>query len=161
MRNYHRYLGHFLIGIMFVYALSGVLLIFRNTDFLKSDREFEKQLEPDIALDELGKSLHIKNLEIIGQEGDIVSFKNGSFNTKTGLANYTVRDLPTVLKKLTDLHKANTDRPLFWLNILFGCSLLFFVISSMWMYIPREKNRRNGIIITLVGIVLTIALLFL
>ena len=36
MRIIHRYLGFFLAGIMTVYALSGVLLIFRSTDFLKT-----------------------------------------------------------------------------------------------------------------------------
>lgn len=35
MRIYHRYLGFFLAGIMAVYALSGVILIFRETPFLK------------------------------------------------------------------------------------------------------------------------------
>jgi uncharacterized iron-regulated membrane protein len=34
MRIFHRYLGFFLSGIMTVYALSGVVLIFRDSDFL-------------------------------------------------------------------------------------------------------------------------------
>jgi len=35
MRTYHRYLGFFLSGIMAVYAISGIILIFRDTEFLK------------------------------------------------------------------------------------------------------------------------------
>lgn len=35
MRIYHRYLGYFLAGIMAVYAISGLTMIFRDTDFLK------------------------------------------------------------------------------------------------------------------------------
>lgn len=35
MRIIHRYLGFFLAGIMAVYALSGIIMIFRDTDFLK------------------------------------------------------------------------------------------------------------------------------
>jgi uncharacterized iron-regulated membrane protein len=42
MRIYHRYLGFFLAGIMAVYAISGVVMIFRDTDFLKSERTVEK-----------------------------------------------------------------------------------------------------------------------
>jgi uncharacterized iron-regulated membrane protein len=34
MRLYHRYLGYFLAGIMAMYAISGITLIFRDTDFL-------------------------------------------------------------------------------------------------------------------------------
>ena len=41
MRVLHRYLGFFLAGIMAVYALSGIVLIFRDTDFLKSEQTVE------------------------------------------------------------------------------------------------------------------------
>ncbi|MBT5151546.1 MAG: hypothetical protein HOM43_04090, partial [Flavobacteriales bacterium] len=34
-RVLHRYLGYFLAGIMMVYALSGITLIFRKTDSFK------------------------------------------------------------------------------------------------------------------------------
>lgn len=34
MREYHRYLGFFLAGIMAIYAVSGVLVIFWNDNFL-------------------------------------------------------------------------------------------------------------------------------
>jgi hypothetical protein len=40
MRELHRYLGFFLVGIMSVYAISGVVLIFRDTDFLKKGKRF-------------------------------------------------------------------------------------------------------------------------
>lgn len=35
MGIFHRYLGFFLAGIMIVYAVSGIVLTFRNTDYLK------------------------------------------------------------------------------------------------------------------------------
>lgn len=35
MRIIHRYLGFFLAGIMAVYAVSGMVMVFRTTDFLK------------------------------------------------------------------------------------------------------------------------------
>lgn len=37
MRTYHRYLGFFLAGIMAMYSISGIVLIFRDTDFLKKE----------------------------------------------------------------------------------------------------------------------------
>jgi len=45
MRIYHRYLGFFLAGIMAIYALSGIVLIFRDTNFLKQER-MAKQMHP-------------------------------------------------------------------------------------------------------------------
>ena len=50
-RKYHRWLGFFLAGIMAVYAISGILLIFRPTDFLK----FEQTLNLSLQLIDLDK----------------------------------------------------------------------------------------------------------
>ena len=48
MRITHRYLGYFLAGIMAVYAVSGVLLVYRDTDFLKKEKSYEKKFEPNL-----------------------------------------------------------------------------------------------------------------
>ena len=37
VRSIHRYLGFFLAGIMFMYAITGITLIFRNTDTFKKN----------------------------------------------------------------------------------------------------------------------------
>ena len=44
-RILHRYLGYFLAGIMMVYALSGITLIFRKTDTFKVSIDKELVLE--------------------------------------------------------------------------------------------------------------------
>ena len=160
MRILHRYLGYFLSGIMAVYALSGIVLIFRDTDFLKTDQQFEEKFAPKLSNEELGKELRYRDFNVTKEEGDIVSYKNGTYNKKTGVANYTEKDLPYVLNKLTHLHKASTDDPLYYLNIFFGCSLLFFVISAFWMYMPKTTIFKKGILFALAGIVLTLVLLF-
>lgn len=160
MRIIHRYLGFFLAGIMAVYALSGIVLIFRDTDFLKRAQHFEKQLEPNISKSELGKQLKIKKLKVDRVEGDIYHFKEGTYNTQTGIAQYTLKKLPFVLSKMNNLHKAKSSQPLFFLNIFFGVGLLFFVISSFWMFMPSTSVFRKGLYFTLAGIVLTLILLF-
>jgi hypothetical protein len=57
MRILHRYLGFFLAGIMFIYAVSGVVMIFRETSFLKTEAITEKQLEPNLGAGELSPTL--------------------------------------------------------------------------------------------------------
>lgn len=161
MRAMHRYLGFFLAGIMFVYALSGIVLIYRHTDFLKVDKMVEKKLEPDIKVDEIGKALKIKDFKVLKQEGVLIIFERGSYNVETGVANYSVKELPYMLKQLTKLHKASSDQPLYWLNIFFGASLMFFVLSAFWMFRPRTKVFRQGMVISLIGVILTLALLYL
>lgn len=161
MRSLHRILGYFLAGIMFIYALSGVVLIFRKTDFLKFEVAIEKQLDPDLNAKALGRAIKAKDFEIEKTEGETLYFSNGSYNTSTGLAQYTVKKLPSVLEKLTHFHKASTGDPLYWLNIFFGLSLLFFVVSAFWMFRPKTKQFRNGLIIAAIGSLLALALLYI
>lgn len=161
MRIYHRYLGFFLAGIMAVYSISGIVLIFRDTDFLKNEKIVEKQLKPALSPEEVGKELKMRDLKFDKVEGDLASFKNGTYNSVTGAAKYTVKELPYVLDKMTKLHKANTKQPLYYLNIFFGLSLLFFVISSFWMFLPKTTIFKKGLYFALAGLVLTLLLIFL
>lgn len=160
MRVIHRYLGFFLAGIMAVYALSGIVLVFRKTDFLKKEVKIETQLAANLPMTEVGKALKIKNFKADGTEGNIVSFKGGTYDTASGLAVQTKKQLPFVLGKMTKLHKATTNDPLYFLNIFFGFALLFFVISSFWMFRPSNDIFRKGMYWTIGGIVLTLILLF-
>lgn len=161
MRIYHRYLGYFLAGIMAVYAISGITLIFRDTNFLKKEKLVETQLKPGIKNEELGPALRMKNFKIEKEEGDIIGFKQGTYNKSTGMAKYSISELPYFMDKLTKLHKANTKSPLFFLNIFFGVSLLFFVVSSFWMFLPKSTIFKKGLYFTLAGVILTIILIIL
>ena len=160
MRVWHRYLGFFLAGIMAVYAVSGVVMIFRNTDFLKKEETISKRLKPALAPEELGKEIRIRELEIESENGDEQRFKGGTYNKATGDVRYTVKSLPPVMDKLTKLHKASSGQPLFFLNVFFGVSLLFFVVSSFWMFLPKTAIFKKGMYFALAGLVLTVVLLF-
>jgi hypothetical protein len=161
MREYHRYLGYFLAGIMAVYATSGITLIFRDTDFLKKEKVIERTLKPDIKADELGRELRMRDLKIEKEAGDIISFQQGTSNKATGAAKYTSKELPYFMEKLTRLHKADTKNPLFFLNVFFAASLLFFVVSSFWMFLPKTTIFKKGLYFSLAGIILTIILIFI
>ncbi|TNF47859.1 MAG: hypothetical protein EP305_06810 [Bacteroidetes bacterium] len=161
MRVLHRYLGFFLAGIMAVYAISGVILIYRDTDFLKSEQVFEEQHSPNVPNEKLAEELRFRRLKVEKEEGDMVYFQNGDYNRSTGVAHIRSMELPYVLDKMTHLHKASTEDPLYYLNIFFGCSLLFFVISAFWMYMPKTSVFKRGILFSLAGVVLTLVLLFI
>jgi uncharacterized iron-regulated membrane protein len=161
MRIIHRYLGFFLAGIMAVYSLSGIVLIFRDTDFLKQEKKIIQEIKANASPDELGELLKIKQLKVEKQEGNTMFFKNGSYDKVSGTAEYTVKELPLILDKMTHLHKAKSSQPLFFLNIFFGLSLLFFVISSFWMFMPSTPIFKKGMYFALGGVLLTLALLFI
>ena len=161
MRIFHRYLGFFLSGIMAVYAISGIVMIFRETEFLKSERELERQLAVGLPDAEVGSTLRIKEFKVERSEGSMIYFREGTYDKKTGLAKFKAKQLPYVLDKMTKLHKATTNRPLFFLNIFFGVALLFFVLSAFWMFMPTTEVFRKGLYFALGGIVLTLILVFL
>lgn len=160
MRIYHRYLGFFLAGIMAVYSISGVIMIFRDTDFLKSEKVTEQTLPKDIKTEMLGRELRMRDFKADKEENRIVYFKNGTFDRSTGIVRFTKKELPFILGKMENMHKATSKSPLFFMNIFFGISLFFFVISSFWMFLPKTEIFKKGIYFTIGGIILTIILLF-
>lgn len=159
MRVYHRYLGFFLSGIMAIYAFSGVVMIFRSTDYLKVDKTRTVSVPPDTKPDELGRALRIREFKIDKQENGVIYFRQGSFDPATGIATVTTKELPTILERLTDLHKASTNSPLFFLNIFFGLGLLFFVVSAFFMFLPGTPTLRKGIYFAMGGATVVIVML--
>jgi hypothetical protein len=161
MRIVHRYLGFFLAGIMSVYALSGIVLIFRDSVFLKQEKQVIKTVKTNATAKDLAKILEIREFKAEREEGNIVFFKNGTYNKKTGVANYKTEQLPAIIKKMTHLHKAKSGDPLFFLNVFFAMSLLFFVVSSFWMFMPKTSIFKKGLYFTAAGVILTLVLLFI
>lgn len=159
MRIWHRYLGYFLAGIMAVYALSGILMIFRDTNFLKQTKQVTKMVKPNATIEELGQLLRMREVEVEKQEGNMIYFEGGTYDKSTGKAVVTVGELPKFLNKLTELHKARSGQPLFFLNVFFGVSLLFFVISAFWMFLPKTTIFKKGLYFTLAGLLLAILML--
>lgn len=159
MRIGHRYIGYFMAGIMLIYAISGVLLILRDTNFLKSEKAIHSQLQPNLNSQQLAKSLKLRNLEVVKQQNDILYFKEGTYNRVTGQADYTVKKLPMPLEKMTSFHKAPSKGNLGGLNMLFGITLLFFVVSSFFFFNVKNKIFQRGLVFFLAGSLLSIALL--
>lgn len=159
-RVLHRYLGFFLSGVMAIYAISGIIMIFRETNFLKSEKVETRQLEPNLTGGELSPKLRM-GVKVEKKEGDVLYFKDGNYNQATGVATVTKMKLPYVLEKMERLHKATTNSPLYFFNIFFGLSLLFFVLSAFWMFLPSMPVFKKGMYYTIGGIILTLIMLFL
>lgn len=160
-RIIHRYLGFFLAGIMAMYSISGTVLIFRNTDFLKNEVQNEKQLESNLEIKKIGEELRIRDIKVNSIEGNIIHFSNGTYNSETGVAKYTSKELPYVMNKMTIIHKATSNDPLYFLNLFFAASLFFFVLSSFWMFRPETEVFKKGIYFAIGGLVLTLILIFI
>lgn len=161
MRIVHRYLGYFMAGIMTVYAISGILLVFRDTDFLKKEKHYDKVIAKNLTEKDLGKELKMREVKIDKEENGLLYFKNGTYNKTTGQAVYDKKELPFLLDKMTKLHKSPSKDKLGGLNVLFGLSLFFFVVSSFWMFNPKTKAFKRGMIFTIAGLIISIILLLI
>ncbi|WP_158968339.1 hypothetical protein [Paraglaciecola sp. L3A3] len=155
-RKYHRWLGYFLAGIMAVYSISGILLIFRKTDFLKFNYADEKQIAAQLTPEALNQSLAIKNFKVLTNTAEQITFQQGSYQKGSGIVVLNKKDYPAPLAKMVKLHKATTGSPLFILNITFGLSLLFFVISSFLIFMPKNPIFKNGLKIAGLGFIFAI-----
>jgi hypothetical protein len=144
---------------MAVYALSGVLLIFRDTNFLKRTTHVKKVIEPNLSEKSLGEALKIRRFKVGKVQGDTLLFKNGYYVKSSGETQYKTVELPFVINKMNHLHKAKKGDPLYYLNVFFGVSLLFFVLSSFWMFLPKTTIFKKGLYYTAAGIVLTLVML--
>ena len=160
-RLIHRYLGFYLVGIIAVYAISGITLIFRKGNTFKKSVTENVQLAPQLEIESLANQLKINVLNIKNIEGDVYYFDQGQYNIKSGKATYTTKKIPFVLDKMQKLHKATTNSPIYWLNIFFGLSLLFLVISAFWMFMPSTTVFKRGIYFSILGFIMTIIVLFL
>lgn len=158
-REFHRYLGFFLAGIMAVYAISGIVLTFRNTDFLKKEVSISKTVPSGLDEKKLGEELGMRFFKVEKIEGDVVHFGSGTYNKSTGAVNYVEKRQPLIIEKMNNLHKMHQGNPLFWLAILFGLGLLFFSVSAFFMINPKAPIYKKGIYFAVAGFLLTVVLL--
>ena len=159
IRSLHRDIGFFAVGLIIIYALSGMLLVYRDTNLLKADSQIEKKLSPNMEAAKIGEVLRIRDFAVTKTEGEILYFKEGNYNKTTGMALVTIKDIVFPFNKLLNFHKAQSKNPTHWFNILLGTILLFMAISSFWMFKPENKNFRRGLFIAGAGIVFLIILL--
>jgi len=161
IRKFQRYLGYFLAGIMMLYASSGVLLIFRGTDTLKVETVSERQLEPGLSGSQLLQVLKVKGLSITSEEPSTITLSSGSYDRVSGLASVTTKDYLPGIKQVTQMHKATHNSPLYFLNIAFGSSLLFFSVSAFFLFPPKAPALKAGVKVAAGGFVFALLVVLL
>lgn len=161
MRVLHRDIGFFILGLIVIYSISGIVLTFRDTDFLKAESQVEQQLDANLQATELGEALRMRGFRVESEDAEIIDFGTGIYNKETGLTRYSVYELPAVLDKFNDLHKTMSSSAASPFTTILGFLLLFMAISSFWMFKTTSPHFKRGMILTSVGIIATIALLFI
>lgn len=161
MRYLHNKIGFFIVGLVIIYGLSGLLQTYRDTDLLKHDVLNEKQLPPALSEQELGANLRLRNFKVDKKEGDVLYFKEGTYNTQTGAATYTTKEWHAWIMPFTELHKTASKSPAHYFTTLFGIAMLFMSVSAFWMFKPGTKLFSSGVYLSAAGVIAAIVLLLL
>lgn len=161
IRSLHRDIGFFVIGLTIIFSISGIVLVYRDSDFLKFPQKIERKLEPNMQADELGRILHMRDFKVQKTEGDIVYFESGTYNKTTGIAAYTSKELPAFLNVFSAFHKSSSHDAMHLMVVIYGVLLLFLALSSFWMFKTRSKFFKRGIYFAGAGFVVAVLVLFL
>lgn len=160
LRVLHRNVGFFFLGFVIIYALSGITLIYRDSDFLKKEKIVKVMLPAETKPADLGPALKMREFKVLKREGDFISFNGGTFNTSTGEAIYRIKELIFPFNKLTNLHKTPSKNPFHWFTLVFGIIMLFMAVSSFWMFKTNSQTFRKGVYTIIGGILFSVILLF-
>ncbi len=161
MRNLHRDIGFLMIGLTIVYCISGIILVYRDTDVFTIDKQYIENIKPGLRAEELGRALQLRRLNVEKEVGDTIYFNYGSYCKSSGVANYTINTYPDAVWTINTFHKIKSKSGMSWIAVVYGILLLFLAISSLWMYKLRSKKFKRGILLTVVGLVIAIAALML
>ena len=164
MRILHRDIGFLMIGLTLVFSLSGILLVYRQTDLLKSDTQVTRSVAADLSADDLGKALRLRKLSVDGDDGRYLQFRSapslrdGVYDRQSGSVTFVEKRLPTWLDKLNQFHKTSSSQAIHWFSILYGVLLTFLAVSSLWLFKPSTRQFRRGMVFAASGIVAAAAL---
>lgn len=159
VRILHRDVGFLILGFVLIYSVSGITLIYRDSEFMKQEKTIISKLPPETKPEQLGTALKIKEFKTLRSEGAFIYFKEGSFNTVTGEAVYKIKELIFPFNKLAILHKTPSKNPFHWFTLVFGILLMFMAVSSFWMFNRKPGAMRSGIIKILAGLIFAVLLL--
>ena len=161
MRFLHNNIGFLIVGLVVIYSLSGLIQIYRDTDLLKHDVDHVKTVAPNLQPAQLKDALRVRDFKVEKNKGNIIYFKNGTYNSATGAAKYTTKEWYSFIIPFTELHKSSSKGVAHYFTTIFGILLLFMSVSAFWMFKPGTRLFSRGVYMTVAGIIASIILLIL
>ncbi|BAH74273.1 hypothetical protein [Solidesulfovibrio magneticus] len=153
MRNLHRDIGFFVVGLTLIYCLSGIILIYRDKGFMQFANSVETTIAQGLSEKDLESALHLRKMKILKQEGDKIVFNYGEYNRLTGHVSYTTQEHPWIIQKFNAIHLSPSASLIHYAGVAYGVMLLFLAISSFFMYKSGSAQARRGVILAVVGVV--------
>lgn len=161
MRILHRDIGFLMIGLTLVYGVSGIILLYRDTDLFTIEKQYIEKIKPYTLSNELGKALELRRLRVTEERNDTIYFNYGYYCQSSGEAVYTITTYPEFVWTINSFHKLKSRFTSHWFATFYGIMLLFLALSSLWMYKPSTKKFRRGLTLTAIGLVIAAIALYI
>lgn len=173
LRSLHRDFGYFVVGITFVYTISGIALNHRN-DW----NPHYTMVSEEITIPSVQKTEFSEN-EIVNLAGkfDYQPKYKKHFVTKAGIIKIFVEEGTIiyqpqegkasleVLKKrpfffqINKIHLAQTGRLWIWISDIMAAFLLFVAISGLFLLKGKYGMRGRGLWLTALGVMVPISVI--
>lgn len=172
IRNYHRDIGYFYVGLIIAFSISGIALNHR-TDWDPQEYTFlEKQfkvrpLKTDLnetnmnqLTDEVAKQVGatLKFRGFRKEEGIVEIYLDGGFaevSPLTGQGKVELFHTRPVIGQMTWLHKT-TNSVWIWYSDIFGIGMLFIAITGMFITSGKNGFKKRGYLFALGGLLFPI-----
>ncbi|MDD3108768.1 MAG: hypothetical protein PHV49_06125 [Alistipes sp.] len=161
LRKVHRYVGFLMVGVFLVYGISGIVLLYRNTDLLKRPVTTTQNLDPKLSPEALGSALRLKNFKVTATSPDTLYFAEGYYLTQTGVAQVTIQESVPPIAQMIRMHKMVSSNPTHYFALLVGIGLLLLVVTSFWMFKAGTAPFKQGMLFVGIGCAITLLILFL
>jgi hypothetical protein len=177
LRNLHRDVGYFFVGLIISFCVSGIMLNHRTTwnpvrykyDFRKVQTSFH--LPKESVINDSVKSFNEKN-KITGfnaynfrDDSTLVIFyksADATVDLVTGKAEINIWRQRPVLAQFYSLHVSfNDDNWYKWYSDLFALGLIFIACTGMFLMRGKNSFRKRGWVLALAGILIPIIALYL
>lgn len=166
LRIIHRDLGYFFVGVILIYAFSGILLNHKITAY--STISHTHQLPANLNKEKFSKQWNqqqtgVKLKNIIPQNNQFQLFLEGGigeYNIKTGKLSYETYKRNLLIDFIHRLHY-NTIVGWKYFADFFAVSLIFFAISGMFLSKGKKGLMGRGKWLVFAGIAITCLIVLL
>lgn len=175
LRALHRDFGYLVVGITFIYTVSGIALNHRadwNPHYTLVSEDIQLPVTPETTFtkdqitDLLSKfeSHPVYKKHFTTKDGLIKIFvSEGSvvYNPEQGKASLELLKKRPFFFEINKIHLAQTDRIWIWISDVMAFFLLFVAISGMFLLKGKYGMKGRGLWLTALGVLIPLAIILL
>jgi uncharacterized protein len=175
LRWLHRDFGYFVVGITFIYTVSGIAMNHRqdwNPHYslvseeltLPSTEKAEFSKEEIVSLLQKFEYQSVYKKHFVAKNGDIKIFVEGGtviYNHQEGKAELDVLKRRPFFYPINKIHLAQTGQLWIWLSDVMAFFMLFVAISGLFLLKGKNGIKGRGLWLTAIGIIIPLAIILI